>query len=175
MNKNNLTLIGLLFCGLLSACSSNTHDDLDQWMKETTTKQKGQIKPLPDTKSFIPTPFVAKSDPFKDKPVISLNNEQNKYAPNPDRRKEPLEAYTLESLKMTGSLIKDKMVYAMILAPDGTINYVTKGNYLGTNYGKIVSLDENQLVLDERVKNSSDEWEPKKTIIQLDDSGAPNK
>lgn len=169
--KNTLSyILSLLAIAMISGCGSNNYEDLKKWMAEKTISEKGHIKALPEAKSFMPIPYSAKSDPFQDKPVIVLINENNKYAPNPDRRKEPLEMYPLDNLKMTGFLIKDKIMNAMILAPDGTINYVTKNNYMGTNYGKIIEINEGYIVLDERVRNSADEWEVKKTTISLEET-----
>jgi type IV pilus assembly protein PilP len=166
MNKLKLMLLPLV---LLTGCSNGNYSDIQRWMKEQTIGQRGHIEPLSQAKEFTPVPFIAKADPFQDKPLISLSLNENKYAPNPDRRKEPLEAYPLESLKMTGILIRDKIIYGLILAPDGTINYITKNNYIGQNYGHVLEINDSQIILDERIKNSSDEWEPKKTIVNLDD------
>lgn len=165
-----LILKCLPFVFMITACSNDNYNDLNIWMKEQTIAQKGKIKPLPAAKTFIPISFKAKLDPFKERAIIALNSEINKYTPNPDRRKEPLETYGLESLKMVGSIIKDKKIYAIILAPDRTTNYVTMSNYMGSSYGKIIALTENQITLDERIKNSSDEWEPKKTIVLLEEN-----
>jgi type IV pilus assembly protein PilP len=154
---------------MLVSCSSTNHEDIKKWMSEQSSKQKGRIKPLPPAKTFIPVPFIATSDPFKEKPILTLNAEQNKYAPNPDRRKEPLESYPLENLKMSGIMIKDKVTYALIITPEGTVHYITYNNYIGNNYGRVIKIDESQVVLDERVKNTSDEWEARNAVINLED------
>ena len=162
-------LISCMSLLVLSACAGSDYADLKGWMADQKKQARGAIKPLPAAKTFVPVDFSSKGDPFKDKPTISVNLEKNKYAPDPNRRKEPLENYQLSQLKMVGILSKDKNNYAMIKTPDGTISYVGVGNYMGNNYGKIVSLDDENITLDERTRNSSDEWQPKKTVINLED------
>jgi type IV pilus assembly protein PilP len=170
MKPNKITIItSLLFTSLISGCGSS-HEDIEQWMKSTRSTQKGKIKPLPLPKAIIHIPFLAKNDPFILKQIIATNSQNNKYAPNPDRRKEPLEAYKLDNLRMVGTILKDKTMYALILAPDNTINYVTKNNYMGTNYGKVTKIDDSGITLEERVKNSDDQWEIKITTFYIDDS-----
>lgn len=165
MNKKLIVIISLILAG----CGSSKYEDLEKWMKTTRLTQKGKIKPLPTPKVVVPTPFIAKNDPFVLKQITTVNSDNNKYAPNPDRRKEPLEAFRLDTLKMVGILIKKNKTYAMILAPDNTINYVSKDNYIGTNYGKIVEINDGLITLDERIKNNEDQWEPKKTTIYMQD------
>jgi type IV pilus assembly protein PilP len=168
-NKNKIILVSIMLMGL-SGCSGDSFQDIKGWMNEQRMAAKGKIEPLPSAKSFVAVPFVFHSDPFKDKPVLSLDSiEKNKYAPDPNRRKEPLESYSLETLKMVGSINKDGEYYAMIKTPDKTVHYVKKGNYMGNNYGQITEVTEGSIILDERV-HDSDEWKPKKTIITLEDN-----
>jgi type IV pilus assembly protein PilP len=166
--KKILYITSVLAVSLLAGCSTNNHEDLQAWMKDQKTNQKGKIEPLPAVRTFVPLAFHSKDDPFKDRPLVSLDDlSKNKFAPDPNRRKEPLELYTLEQLKLTGTLSKDKVMYAMIKAPDGTINYVTVGNYIGSNYGQVISVSEVQVRFNERIKDN-DEWKIKENHLLLD-------
>jgi type IV pilus assembly protein PilP len=161
-----ITALGTVF---LTGCANGEYNDISQWMKEQEKTLKGKIDPLPPAKTFSPIAFSAQEDPFVKKPSLSINQiDNNKYAPDPDRRKEPLESYQLPTLKMIGTLYKDKKFYAIIKTTDNVVHYVTLGNYLGSSYGKIIKLNENQIVLDERIQES-DEWKQKETTIYLDD------
>lgn len=166
--KKTIYIIGLLSISVLTGCSSGSHSDLNDWMTDQRNSQKGKIEPLPAARTFVPVAFSSKDDPFKERPIISLNDlDKNKLAPDASRRKEPLEMYSLEQLKITGTLSKDNVMYAMIKTPDGSINYVTRGNYMGSNYGQIVSMSEVHLELNERIKES-DEWKIKTNRISLE-------
>lgn len=173
INKKTGLLILMSTVLLITGCASTEFDDINQWMKDQEKTLKGKIDPLPDAKRFIPIPFLAEEDPFVQKPTLSLNElEKNKYAPDPNRRKEPLESFPLDSLKMTGSLYKDKKFYAIIKNSDNIVHYITIGNYAGTNYGKVIKIEEGQITLEERVRDSGDQWKEQLTVIFLDESNA---
>lgn len=164
--------LSVVLCAcLLSACGNSGYNDLQKWMDDKTKMEKGRINPLPKAKTFVSIPFVAKTDPFQERINVAVSVGKNKFAPDLNRRKEPLENYTLAQLKMVGLVIKDKVRYAMIKVPVGTINYVKVGDYMGPNYGKIIKLEDEKITLEERIKNSADEWEPKETIVTLTEAG----
>lgn len=170
INKKTVLLILVSGVLLISGCASTEFNDINQWMKEQEQNLKGKINQLPEAKRFVPTPFSAQEDPFVQKPTISLNElEKNKYAPDPNRRKEPLEAFPVEALKMTGSLYKDKKFYAIIKNSENIVHYVTVGNYVGVNYGKVTKVEEGQITLEEKVKDSGEQWKEQFTTILLDE------
>jgi type IV pilus assembly protein PilP len=163
-------ILSLLSISLLTACSNSSYQDLDTWMNERMKIEKGRIEPLPKAKTFIPIPFVARTDPFQERVPVIVNLEKNKFAPDLNRRKEPLESYPLGSLVMVGLLIRDNDRYAMIKVPEGTINYVKVGNYMGANYGLITKIEDEKILIEERVKNSADEWDTRETVVNLTES-----
>src|SRR6202008_810544 len=75
-------------------------------------------------------------------------------APELARRKEPLEAYPLDAMKMVGSLIKEGQPVAL-LKVDNLLYQVKPGNYLGQNYGKIVKVSETEVTLREIVQDAA--------------------
>lgn len=156
-------------CLSLLGCSGDEHGDLRQWMSKETMRTPKRIAPLPEAKKFVSIPFSAKANPFLRKQMVSLDVDANKYAPDPNRRKEPLEEYSLKDLKMTGTLTKAGKTYALIETPDGLINYAGIGNHMGRNYGKVVSVSEGEVILDERFKDDNGTWNKKSTALDLDD------
>ena len=163
-------ILSLLSISLLTACSNSSYQDLDTWMNERMKIEKGRIEPLPKAKTFIPIPFVARTDPFQERVPVIKKKKKNKFAPDLNRRKEPLESYPLGSLVMVGLLIRDNDRYAMIKVPEGTINYVKVGNYMGANYGLITKIEDEKILIEERVKNSADEWDTRETVVNLTES-----
>lgn len=71
---------------------------------------------------------------------------------------------------MVGLLIRDNERYAMIKVPEGTINYVKAGNYMGANYGLITKIEDEKILIEERIKNSADEWDTRETVVNLTES-----
>src|SRR5207344_2710700 len=74
-----------------------------------------------------------------------------------NRRKEPLEAYPLDSMAMVGSLTKAGKPYAL-LKVDNLLYQVKTGDYLGQNYGKITQINETEIGLREIVQDATGEW-----------------
>lgn len=167
MNRILPTLV-VLAC--LSACSNDVHQDLKQWMKDATKDLKGRVPPLPVIKPFPVVSYEAgeKSDPFR---PTNIETEKKSGGgsgakPNFDRRKEPLEAFPLESLKMIGLLQKGKTKHAIIRA--GTQVYqVIVGNYIGQNFGIITELNDNEVKLKELVQDSAGDWVERTSTLQL--------
>lgn len=164
-----------LACLGLAACGGEEHQDLRQWMKESTKDFKGKIPPLPEIKSF---PVVAYEPGDLLDPYNASKIEPERKAgggalkPDLDRRKEPLEVYPLESLKMVGALIKGKMVHALIQA-DKNLHQVKIGNYLGQNFGIITDITETEVKLKELVPDSLGDYMERTSTLQLQEKQQP--
>lgn len=67
---------------------------------------------------------------------------------NPNRKKQPLEAYDLETLTMVGVVGKGNGLSALIETADKDLVIVRNGSYLGLNQGRVtkVSRDGVELV-----------------------------
>ena len=162
--------IVLVLAIALSACASDDHDDLRQWMDQATKDIKVKIPPLPQVKPYEPVSYDVGNqlDPFK---PGKIGVEQKKTSggglqPNMDRPKEPLEAYPLESLKYVGVMTRKKSSYAIVLV-DGSLHQVRTGNYLGQNFGVITSISEAEVKLMELVQDSAGDWVEKESVLLL--------
>jgi type IV pilus assembly protein PilP len=87
-------------------------------------------------------------------------------APELARRKEPLEAFPLDSMAMVGSLDKAGVATAL-LKVDSLIYQVKVGNYLGQNYGKVVKITETAIQLREIVQDATGDWTERMTMLDL--------
>ena len=167
-------LSALVFVLALSACGGEEHEDLKQWMKESTKDLKGKVPPLPEIRPFPVVAYEAGelTDPFNPK---KLEPKQHKGGggsqPDLNRRREPLEAYPLESLRMVGTLIQSKKVHALVQA-DKALHQVKVGNYLGQNFGVITKITETEVTLKELVHDSSGDWVERTSTLQLQEKGA---
>ena len=83
-----------------------------------------------------------------------------------NRRKEPLEAYPLDSMTMVGSLVKSGRQYAL-LKVDSLLYQVKPGDYIGQNYGKITKISETGVSLREIVQDAAGEWIERTSALQL--------
>ncbi len=169
MNKKILSIFMVIF---VTGCADSNHSDIQEWMGKQEKELKGKIDVLQPARSFVPTPFNAVIDPFARREKTSLSSVlKDRYSPDMERTKEDLEEYNLENLKMVGTVIQDGKFFGMIKDVSGIINYVTVGNYMGKNFGKITDISEGEIVLDERVK-VNDEWRPKISKVYLFEGGA---
>ena len=75
--------------------------------------------------------------------------------PDPNRRKEELEAFSLDQLRMVGTLEQDEQTWGLVKTSDGTIHRVAPGNYMGQNDGRITRISEDKIELIELVPTGS--------------------
>jgi type IV pilus assembly protein PilP len=166
----------LAVAALLTGCGASGQEELKQWMKEQREGTKPRVTPIPEPKKFTPQAYTQEgaTDPFSNvKLTQALKRESAQstsnaalVAPELARRKEPLEAYPLDSMKMVGSLIKEGQPVAL-LRVDNLLYQVKPGNYLGQNYGKIVKVSETEIVLREIVQDAAGEWTERQATLQL--------
>lgn len=156
---------------LLSACSVEPNQDLKQWVKQSDQQVSQQIEPLPEVAPYEGFTYAADDlfEPFKPRKVIDQNKKDgaNK-GPDLERRKELLESYALDRLTFVGTLEQAKVNYALIKA-DNTIHRVKAGNYLGQNFGRIVAINETEVLLKESIQDSEGEWKESDAALQLVD------
>ena len=162
-------LISIAIMGALAGCSSSdNYEDLSSWMKQEEKKMVGKIQPLPDVKTYVHIPFATTNEtPFEMRLPLSLQQMmKNRFAPDINRKKEPLEDYSIDNLKMVGSIKKEGKLYGLIRDRDGIIHYISLGSHMGLNFGEVIQLTDSEIVLDERVRDG-DEWKLIKTNIPL--------
>lgn len=73
---------------------------------------------------------------------------------DPNRPRGPIERFDLSTLKLMGIVWGELGRRAMIKAPDGKGYFVTEETYLGQNCGKIVAIEDDRLVLEERYRDT---------------------
>lgn len=159
-------IMGFICSLLLVACSSD-NDDLRQYINEVKHRKTREIEPIP---TFSPLPTFKFPDngdrrnPFK--PITQKKEQVDVNAPDKNRRKEPLEAYPLDALKFVGTLRQGSELWALIKLPSSDITHVRIGNYIGQNYGRIVSIKNDSIQLIETTQTSG-KWEKRRTTIEL--------
>ena len=164
--KKNILWCSAIF--LLTACSL-TEGNLQQWMDNAQAEAKSKVR-----QPQIPT--ISKSPEYVD-PVINglnifdpkrlrVNQQSGINAPNPDRPKEILENFSLESLRYVGSIKRGGQVSAFVDAGGHTYT-VRVGNYLGQNYGQITAITPDKLILSEVTEDSYGAWQRRTAELEL--------
>ncbi len=146
----------LLVATSLAACGGG-NDDLDQYINEVKARPGGVIEPLPEIRQYAPFTYVADAQgvrsPFvPDTPVVAAASAGG-ISPDPDRVREHLETYPLDSLSMVGTLYIGETMYGLVQTADGLIHRVVPGNYLGQNDGRITGITESKIDLVEIISD----------------------
>lgn len=154
--RNSRLLIGLIAMALgVSACSGDM-DDLDSYINEIKARPGGRIEPLPEITPYEVFAYVADAEglrsPFApDSPQVTQANSSTR--PDPERSREFLESYSLDTLRMVGTLELDGTNYGLVQDPEGLIHRVVPGNYLGQNDGRIVDITDSKIELIEIISD----------------------
>jgi type IV pilus assembly protein PilP len=159
----------------LVACTAQI-DELQEWANRERLSAKSTVKPLPAPTKFESQAYEALNgvEPFSTQ-KLSVAAKQEAAQPNSvlaaemSRRKDPLEAFPLDGMSMTGSMEKAGVRHA-ILKVDSLLYYVKRGDYIGQNFGRIVKVDEAELTLREIVQDPSGEWVERVSTLQLQET-----
>jgi len=164
-------LLSLLLCIILAACQGSDTEDLRNYVKDVKARQKSHIPPLPKVKSYETYTYNEKDlrDPFipttKVRPTQVTSN--NGIVPNFKRKREVLEQFPLDTLKMVGILERNKQRWALIKSEDGTLYRTKTGRYIGQNNGKITRITENALELTEIVPDGLGGWVKRQATLSV--------
>jgi len=151
----------------LAGCGAGRMDDLQTFVTEPGRDMQGKIEPLPQVKVYEPFTYNAFDlpDPFKPRKLSSGGG--GGMQPDFNRPKEPLEAFSLETLKMVGVLARQGVIHAVVKTPDNAIYHVKKGNYAGQNFGLVTQIDDSQITLREIVQDSAGDWSERTSTLNL--------
>ena len=153
---------------LLAGCGGEPYGDLKQFVKDSDSLPRGRIEPLPEVKPYEPVAYNAfdLSDPFRPRKVEQAKGSGG-LAPDMNRRKEALEAYPLDNLRMVGTLEQGRGIFALVRTPDNTLYRVRQGNYIGQNFGFITQITDSSVTLKEIVQDGTGDWSERVSTLQL--------
>ena len=129
----------------------------------------GRVDPLPEIQPFPVVAYDAAGelDPFATIRVEpALEETAVSGGPDMDRRREPLEAFPLESLDMVGVLMRDDVTQALI-SVGGVLHQATVGNYMGQDHGMITNITEGEVTLVELVQDIEGNWVERTSQLRL--------
>lgn len=170
----NRTLVRALVLGVavaaISGCTRGT-SDLQNWIADVKAQPAPPLEPIPVMQQFETFEYAAQDlrDPFSP-PLAQRDGGGDGPRPDPDRRREELEAFPLDSLRMSGTLgPTDGDVRALVMAPDRVVHRVRVGNYLGQNEGRITAVHPDRIELVELVTDGAGGWLERRASIALED------
>jgi type IV pilus assembly protein PilP len=133
----------------LAACSS-ADDELDRFIEDTKKQPGGRVQPLPEVKPYETFVYAAmdKRSPFVPSGPSGPNSGLR---PDTKRNREFLEQFSLDTLKMVGTLHLGKTTYGLVQSKDKLVHRVVVGNYIGQADGRITEITPSKIVLTEIV------------------------
>jgi len=169
--KKLLSATSIISVLLLSGCNGDT-GDLEQYFSEQRGKPATPIDPIPEVKPYLRYVYPEhEKDPF-DEAMLAPNTVREQIVDNgididTTRVPEFLEGFPLDSLRMVGTVEKDDTLWALVKIPEGAVQTVKSGNYLGQNYGKIVDISDVKMSMVETVSNSLGGYKEREISIGL--------
>ena len=139
---------------LLTACSS-ADDELTRFIEDTKKQPGGRVEPLPEIKPYetyvyaaadLRSPFLP-SSPGSGAGLAGVRPDQK-------RNREFLEQYSLDTLKMVGTLRLGGSIFGLVQTKDGLVHRVSAGNHIGQAEGKIIEISPSKISLVEIVPDS---------------------
>lgn len=175
MRARSISHISLLtFCMsllVLSACSGGKYGDLEAFFEDVRSQPKGRIKPLPEVAPYETFAYNPKElrDPFVQYVEELVSYTDTGLRPDMNRKREPLEQYPLDTLEFVGHLEKSGVRWGLVSAPDKSVYRVQVGNYVGKNYGKIISITETSIKLVEIIPSGTGSWVDREASLALNE------
>lgn len=168
--KIGLALILLLMVG----CGSDDSQSLAAYIEQVKAKPKATLEPLPVLD--VTDDFVFKADSLRDPFQLPENRNQSKsldvliengIKPDLRRKKEVLEAYALDGLKMVGTLSNQTGLWALIRAQDTSVHRVKVGNHMGQHDGHVVRISKDKIEVMEIVPDQPGAWREQLAVLIL--------
>jgi type IV pilus assembly protein PilP len=165
---------------LLGGCGGGEEAELRSWMEETRKTMRPTTQPVPEPKQFSPFAYEGKAliDPFDTSKMVLAAARQSQgrsstsaIRPDLDRRREVLEGFPLDQLKMVGTLRQAKSNVALVDV-SGQTHMVRIGNYMGQNFGLITRISETEVELKEIVQDAAGEWVERQAKLELQEAAA---
>jgi type IV pilus assembly protein PilP len=129
----------------LAGCGGGT-SDLKRELEEMKKRPGSRIEPLPEIRPYeifnydqagLRSPFTASTS------VVAPG--AGGLRPDAHRPREFLEGFSLDTLKMVGTLHQGGKNFALLQTKDGLIHRVLPGNRVGQNDGKITAITDSKV------------------------------
>ncbi len=169
----------------LAACGWSDESEIQQWMKDQRASMHPTAQKVEEPKEFSPYAYephgmVNPFDPQKILMVVARQREERGSAsaikPDLERRREVLEGYPLDQIRMVGMMRQGGNNVAL-LETNGITHMIRVGNYAGQNFGLVTRISETEVVLKEIYQDAAGEGveRPQKLELQESQGGQGSK
>ncbi len=164
-----IALLALAACGRSVNSGPEPAKDLEKWVAEVKARPAPPLDPLPVMQQFETFEYAAQAlrDPFSE--AFSDISGGSGPRPDPNRPKQTLEQFPLDSLDMVGTLGGGSNLIALVMAPDKVTYRVRPGVYLGQSDGRVTAVYEDRIELVELVPDGAGGWLERPATVALED------
>lgn len=160
----------------LTACGLSDEAQIRQWMADQRKTIHPVLQKVSEPIAFTPYSYDphGRLDPFDPQKILMTMTQErfrgvaSGLRPNLTRRREPLEAFALDQIRMVG-MMREGQANVALLEANGTVHLVRVGNYIGQNFGRVTNISETEVDLRELYQDAAGEWEerPQKLELQM--------
>lgn len=160
---------------LLTGCFDDL-SSVQKYIEQVKVSTKAKVDPVPEVKEFEHIAYKSQNarSPFSAPRPEAIQDKflqvQDCLHPDPRRRKEPLEKYALDNLKMRGTLGDKGNIWALIEASDKTLQRVTLNNHVGLFHGRVINVEPTHIELLELIPDGAGCWKERTTMLQMADT-----
>jgi type IV pilus assembly protein PilP len=156
----------------VGACSGDM-DDLRAYVDEVKARPGGIIAPLPQV---VPPPSFSYDAGERRSPFMPETPQERAAAnpdavdgPDPNRPREFLEQFPLDTLRMVGTLETPQGAFGLVQTSDGLIYRVAVGHHMGQNFGRVTSISEAEIELVEIISDGIGGYLERPAAVGLSD------
>nr|WP_086940665.1 pilus assembly protein PilP [Thaumasiovibrio occultus] len=148
----------------LAGCKANSGPSPVDQFTLMRSRATARVEPLP-------TEYLAKHVPFE--PVVgrapfsvpmpqrstTLANNDDCWQPDLDRKTQKLEQFEIDSLAVKGIMGGRNGRWALVQTPNGQVERVTVGQYMGLNYGRVEAVTQSGIEVKESLQDGLGCWQ----------------
>lgn len=145
--------VALMACtlALLGGCGDDL-DALQAQVDEIKSAPGTGIEPLPEVKPYETFDYAATEERSPFEPGMApAANAPNAIRPDQNRPREFLEQFSLDTLRMVGTVKLKGRLFGLVQTRDGLVHRVLPGNHLGQADGRITGIEDGRISLTEIV------------------------
>ncbi len=157
---------------LLAGCNDDTAEQ-KEFIDQIQASATPQVEPVPHMRDFthfaytahnLRSPFVAPEPEVIESKMIQV---QNCLHPDPDRARDPLEKYPIDTLSMKGTIATKNVTWALIKASDQGLYKVKRGQYMGLYHGEVINVQPGFIELLELIPDGSGCWKERLSRVEI--------
>jgi len=167
----------VFFTLLVTGCQAN-EDSIQQFIELAHNQAQAEVEPLQQQYVFVADEFAMTSTrvPFV-RPrteLMATGQETDKACWQPDmqRVRTALESIPLGQIRMKGVIGDKNMLWAIISTPEGKLEKIRDGYYLGPNHGKVRHVSPRSVEVEEVLPDGMGCWVKRQITLPLASVGS---